>query len=390
MSGCGSCGTDKSIPSGCGNKGNCNTGNCNKLSVFDWLANMSNPANSNEPSVYEIRFKNDRKEFYTAPPTKNYFVGNVVTLECQGGYDIGTVSLSGELAKIQYKKKNKDAKEALAKIKNLANEKEIQLWQDLRLKEQNMMIEARKLARQQKMDMKISDVEFQADGKKAIFYYTSEGRVDFRQLIKNYASYFRLGIEMRQIGFRQEAAKVGGIGSCGRELCCSSWLTDFRTVNTSAAKYQQLSINPQKLAGQCGKLKCCLNYELDSYMDAWKDFPDENTSFQTTEGKAYCVKINLFKEQLWFAEGKNATWHMFYKDEVKKILQLAKEKGKTPSLAELAKNSTAAKSTATNLAEEFNKDIIEENNLDRFNNQNTTKKKKRKPNFSKRNDKGKS
>ncbi len=386
MSGCGSCGTDKSIPNGCGSKGSCNTGSCNKLSVFDWLSNMANPAYSNEPNLYEVRFKNDRKEFYKSISAIHYNMGDIVICECQGGYDVGVVSLTGELVKIQYKKKLKGKKEELLKIKRVANESEIKLWQELREKEQGMIIKARVLSKEQNVAMKVCDVEFQGDGKKAIFYYTSEDRVDFRQLIKSYASTFKLGIEMRQIGSRQEAAKVGGIGSCGRELCCSSWLTDFRAVSTSAAKYQQLSINPQKLAGQCGKLKCCLNYELDSYMDALKNMPDENTSFRTTEGRAFCVKINVFKEQLWFSEAKDPTWHMFSKEEVLSFLAIEKEKGKTLSLKELAKNSKAATSPSSIVAEEYSKDLIEENNLNRFNNQNQNKNKKRFTNFKKKNE----
>jgi cell fate regulator YaaT (PSP1 superfamily) len=389
MSGCGSCGTDKSIPSGCGSKGSCNTGSCNKLTVFDWLSNMRNPIYSNESNFYEVRFKNDRKEFYKTKPNLTFHVGDTVILESKTGYDLGVVSLTGELVKIQYKKKLKDnKKEELPQIIRLANEKEINLWQELRQKEQAMMIQARKISRNYNVEMKISDIEFQGDGSKAIFYYTSESRVDFRQLIKQYATTFRLGIEMKQIGLRQEAAKLGGIGSCGRELCCSSWLTDFRAVNTSAAKYQQLSINPQKLAGQCGKLKCCLNYELDSYMDALKNFPSENTSFQTTEGKAYCVKINLFKEMLWFSEGRDSATYMFHKDEVINFMKMAKENGKTPSLKELSQNSQTQIDLESKLKTiEFKNDLIEENDLNRFGNQ--TASKKRKPKFKRRNERGK-
>ncbi len=364
MGACGNCGTSTSgIPAGCGSKGNCATGGCNKLNTFNWLGNMSNPANYNESNLYEVRFKNDRKEFFHSKSLNKYNVGDVLTVDCSTGFDIGVVSLKGELVKIQFKNKNKGKDlNSVLKIHRLANEKEISNWQKLREREHDIMVGARKLTRELNLDMKISDVEFQGDGSKAVFFYTSDNRVDFRELIKTLAGNFRIGVEMRQIGYRQEAAKVGGIGSCGRELCCSSWLTDFRAVNTNSAKYQQLSINPQKLAGQCGKLKCCLNFELDSYLDALKNFPDENTSFLTELGKAYCVKINIFKGLLWFTSSQDSTWYKFTKEEVFSFIGMEKEKGKTPSLKDLFSVGTSS----TESVEGYNTDIISESNIDRF------------------------
>ena len=261
-------------------------------------------------------------------------MGAVIAVEATSGFDVGVVSLTGELVNIQMKKKSFDLKE-LQKIYRMASQKDIELWQEVRLKENNIKVEARKIAQRLRLDMKISDIEYQGDGTKITFYYIADGRVDFRQLIKEFAQTFRVKIDMKQIGFRQESAKVGGIGSCGRELCCSTWLTDFRSVNTSAARYQQLSINPQKLAGQCGKLKCCLNFELDSYVDALSHFPSSNTSLDTEKGRAYCIKIDVFKGKMWFAyhDSPMAWFDLDIKD-VKDIIAQNKRGEKGPALEE--------------------------------------------------------
>jgi cell fate regulator YaaT (PSP1 superfamily) len=244
------------------------------------------------------------------------------------------VTLTGELVRVQMKRKKIDpSKEEIPKVYRKATQKDIDIWQKCRNREEEIKKRSREIAIILKLQMKISDVEFQGAGSKATFYYTAEDRVDFRQLIKDMAKAFGIRIEMRQIGYRQEAQRLGGIGSCGRELCCSTWLTDFRSVSTSAARYQQLSLNPQKLAGQCGKLKCCLNYELDVYLDALKDFPPQDTKLFTEKGLAFCQKTDIFKELLWFSyKDEPANWHVLSKDQVNEIIEKNKKKEKVPSL----------------------------------------------------------
>ena len=336
---CTSCSTsDGSSPRGCKNNGTCGTDSCNKLTVFDWLSNMS-PANGETPfDCIEVRFKNGRKEFYRNTEKLTLSIGDIVATEASPGHDIGIVTLTGELVKIQMKKKgvNPDSAE-IQKIYRKASQKDIDIWSDSRDKEEPMKVKAREIAIALKLQMKISDIEFQGDGSKAIFYYTAEDRVDFRQLIKEFAQVFKTRIEMKQVGFRQEASRLGGIGSCGRELCCSTWLTDFRSVNTSAARYQQLSLNPQKLAGQCGKLKCCLNYELDTYLDALKGFPDFETKLYTEKGDAICQKQDIFKGLMWFAYTDNfANWHVLKIDQVKEIVEQNKQKIRVSALEDYA------------------------------------------------------
>ncbi|GAB0154968.1 regulatory iron-sulfur-containing complex subunit RicT [Chryseobacterium sp. Alg-005] len=346
-----SCGTKSA--NGCESVNTC--GNSYKLSVFDWLSNINNPV-ENRCDYVEVRFKNDRKSFYKNVNNIPLHIGSVITVESSPGHDVGVVSLTGELVKIQMKKK-KFSEESSLKIYRPANQKDIEVWQEARKKEDNVKIEARKIAHRLGLEMKVTDVEYQGDGSKITFYYTADNRVDFRQLIKDYAAAFRTKIDMKQIGFRQEAAKVGGIGSCGRELCCSTWLTDFRSVNTNVARYQQLSINPQKLAGQCGKLKCCLNYELDSYLDALSDFPSSSTTLETEKGKAFCIKIDVFKKKMWFAYVENSiAWYDFDIDLVKKLISKNKRGEKTLPLEDLKQPETSLHSI----------DLIQENNVDRF------------------------
>ncbi|MCI9844464.1 stage 0 sporulation family protein [Flavobacterium pectinovorum] len=336
---CTSCSTsDGGAPKGCKNNGTCGTDSCNKLTVFDWLSNMSP---SNGEAIFdcvEVRFKNGRKEFFRNSEKLTLSIGDIVATVASPGHDIGIVTLTGELVKIQMKKKgvNPDSNE-VPKIYRKASQKDIDIWSVAREREEPMKVRARELAIQHKLEMKISDIEFQGDGSKATFYYTANDRVDFRMLIKDFAKEFSTRVEMKQVGFRQEAARLGGIGSCGRELCCSTWLTDFRSVNTSAARYQQLSLNPQKLAGQCGKLKCCLNYELDTYMDALKDFPDYDTKLVTEKGDAICQKQDIFKGLMWFAYTNNfANWHVLKIDQVKEIIAENKQKNKVSSLEDFA------------------------------------------------------
>lgn len=357
-----SCGTKSA--NGCSSVDTC--GNSYKLSVFDWLSNINNPSSSN--NLVEVRFKNERKTFYRNDNKLSLHIGSIVTVESNPGHDVGVVSLTGELVKIQMKKKG-ISEEELPKIYRISNPKDVETWQKSQQREELIKKEARQIAKLLGLQMKITDVEFQGDGLKATFFYTAESRVDFRKLIKEYATAFRTKIDMKQIGFRQEAAKIGGIGSCGRELCCSTWLTDFRSVNTNSARYQQLSINPQKLAGQCGKLKCCLNFELDSYLDALSDFPSSSTNLNTEKGKAFCIKIDVFKRKMWFTYAENSvTWYDLEVDQVKKMI--AKNiKGEKCEPLEDAK------------IEVFNPmlsvDLIEENKVDRFEKKKTRNRKKR-------------
>ena len=308
-SGCSSargCGTSAK---GCKSK----TGSCNKLNVFDWLSDIELPHGQKMFDCVEIRFKNSRKEYFRNADELALNVGDVVAVESSPGHDIGTISLTGELVKKQMRKhKIAFDSEEIKKVYRQAKKTDIDKWIDAQALEFDTMHKARTLAIELGLQMKISDVEYQGDKSKAIFYYTAEGRVDFRELIKRMASEFKIRIEMKQIGVRQEASRLGGIGSCGRELCCSTWLTDFRSVSTSAARYQQLSLNPEKLAGQCGKLKCCLNYELDTYVDALKDFPNTNLKLKTKKGNAFYRKMDIFKNLMWYS----------YQDEPLKFIEL--------------------------------------------------------------------
>jgi cell fate regulator YaaT (PSP1 superfamily) len=336
---CNSCSTsDGGAPKGCKNNGTCGTDSCNKLTVFDWLANMSLPSGQEPFDCVEVRFKNGRKEFYRNSEKLTLSIGDIVATEASPGHDIGIVTLTGELVRVQMKKKGVSVTSPeITKIYRKASQKDIDIWSNARDKEEPMKVRARELAISHKLEMKISDIEFQGDGSKATFYYTANDRVDFRLLIKDFAKAFSARIEMKQVGFRQEASRLGGIGSCGRELCCSTWLTDFRSVNTSAARYQQLSLNPQKLAGQCGKLKCCLNYELDTYMDALQNFPSFDTKLVTEKGEAICQKQDIFKGLMWFAYTNNfAQWHVLKIEQVREIIEENKLKNKVSSLEDYA------------------------------------------------------
>ncbi|WP_372918385.1 stage 0 sporulation family protein [Salegentibacter sp.] len=333
---CSSCSTKDGQPKGCKNNGTCGTDSCNKLSVFDWLSNMSLPQGVEAFNFVEVRFKNGRKHFFRNTENLSLSMGDVVATEASPGHDVGMVSLAGELVRVQMKKKKvaPDSEEVL-KIYRKATQKDIDVWEEYREREEAIKKRAREIAIRLKLSMKISDIEFQGDGSKATFYYTADDRVDFRQLIKEFAREFNTRIEMRQIGLRQEAARLGGIGSCGRELCCSTWLTDFRSVSTSAARYQQLSLNPQKLAGQCGKLKCCLNYELDTYLEALKAFPRTDTKLYTKKGTAVCQKIDIFQGFLWYAyEGEWMNWYKITAEQANKIIQSNKNKEDVASLEE--------------------------------------------------------
>ena len=371
---CTSCSTNKT-PGGCKSNGSCGTGGCGKLNVFDWLANMEPPAGVKPFNFVEVRFKNGRKDFYSNETGGELFQGEIVATEASPGHDIGVVSLSGELVRMQMKKKNitPDHPE-IKKIYRKAKQTDIDKWQSAKDLEVPTMYKARTLALKLKLQMKISDVEYQGDKTKAIFYYTADERVDFRELIKIMADEFKVRVEMKQIGARQEASRLGGIGSCGRELCCSTWLTDFRSVATSAARYQQLSLNPLKLAGQCGKLKCCLNYELDSYLDAIKDIPDANTKLETVKGRAFHQKTDIFKRMMWFS----------YFDDPSNFIGLSVERVNEI----IALNKLGEKPEDINVKKEVPKiklpdfeNVVGQDSLTRFDNtKKKKKKKKKKPN----------
>lgn len=373
-----STGATDGTPKGCKNNGTCGTDSCNKLTVFDWLSNMALPGGQESFDGVEIRFKNGRKEFFRNTEKLALSMGDVVATEASPGHDIGIVSLTGELVKIQMKKKGENPNGELAKIYRKATQKDIDIWTQARQKEESIKVKARELAIQLKLEMKISDIEFQGDGSKATFYYTANDRVDFRQLIKDFAREFSIRIEMKQVGFRQEASRLGGIGSCGRELCCSTWLTDFRSVNTSAARYQQLSLNPQKLAGQCGKLKCCLNYELDTYLDALKHIPDMETKLYTEKGDAFCQKIDIFKEIMWFSYANNpAHWHVLPVANVKEIININKKKERVAALEDYIIESIP--DTSKNF-----QNVVGQDSLTRFDQPVKKNKNKKKKNFNKR------
>lgn len=368
---CKSCSTKDGSPKGCKNNGTCGTDSCNKLTVFDWLSNMSVPNGEKPFDFVEVRFKNGRKNYYKNTENLSLSIGDIVATQAQSGHDIGMVTLSGELVRVQMKRKKISQKpEDILKIYRKASQKDIDIWSKARDREEPMKVRARQFAIDLKLQMKISDIEFQGDASKATFYYTAEDRVDFRELIKVFAKEFRTRIEMKQVGFRQEAARLGGIGSCGRELCCSTWLTDFRSVSTSAARYQQLSLNPQKLAGQCGKLKCCLNYELDSYLDALKAFPKTDVKLYTQKGTAVCQKTDIFRGHMWYAyEGEWMNWHKITTEQAREIIELNKKKEKVASLEEYA--SDLIEDTKV----EF-ENVVGQDSLTRFDNPKGNKKRK--------------
>jgi cell fate regulator YaaT (PSP1 superfamily) len=370
---CSNCSSGGGTPRGCKNNGNCSSGGCNKLEVFDWLANVALPSGQTPYDIVEVRFKNSRKSFYRNAKGFSLHVGDVIVVETIPGYDIGVVSVVGELAKIQVKKKAPGFKPMEAKkIVRIATQDDIDKWSKARALEKEVMYKSRTLAVNLNLEMKISDVEYQGDLSKATFYYTAEGRVDFRQLIKDMADQFKIRVEMRQIGSRQEASRLGGIGSCGRELCCSTWLTDFRSVSTSAARYQQLSLNPQKLAGQCGKLKCCLNYELDMYLDEIKSFPKTDTRLKTEKGNAYHIKTDVFKRQMWYAyEGDNSGLVALSPERVREVAKMNADGKKPFELVEF-------KEVVEVKAPDYS-NVVGQDSLNRFEHAFKAKKKKKKP-----------
>jgi len=361
---CNSCSSSiNGIPLGCKSNGACASGSCDKLTVFDWLSNMALPGNQKPFDIVEVRFKNGRKSFYKNGKNLQICIGDVVAVETSPGHDIGVVSLTGELVKVQMRKKKVSAeKEEFQQIYRKASQKDVEIWVTARGKEKEVQKMARLIISRLGLKMKLSDVEFQGDGNKATFYYTAEERVDFRQLIRELAGTFSLRVEMKQVGLRQEASRLGGIGSCGRELCCSTWLTDFRSVSTSAARYQQLSLNPQKLAGQCGKLKCCLNYELDSYLDSLKSFPKTNIWLQTEKGPAIFQKMDIFKGWVWYAYKESPmVWHKLTVEQTNQIIESNKQNTKVQSLEDFSLELELEVAETSNF-----KDVVGQDSLTRF------------------------
>lgn len=330
--GCISCGTpssDGSSVAGCQNNGACSTGGCNKMNVFDWLSNMDMPV-LDKFDIAEVRFKNGRKEFFRNINGIELTTGDPVVVDVPNGHHIGHVSLQGELVRLQMQKKKVKNDDNVRAIYRIATQKDLEKYVELQNKEMPIMYRTREIIRDLHLNMKLTDIEYQADGTKATFFYSADDRVDFRQLIKLLASEFRLRVEMRQISLRQEAGRLGGIGSCGRELCCATWLTDFKSVSTTAARYQNLSLNPSKLSGQCGRLKCCLNYELETYMEALEDIPAVNQPLVTDKGEAYLQKTDIFRKMMWFGYSNEDQWHPVPAARVQHILNM-NSKGLVPA-----------------------------------------------------------
>jgi cell fate regulator YaaT (PSP1 superfamily) len=365
--GCGSCGNNNGSHSpGCGNNGACSTGSCNKLNVYNWLTDMVLPEDYKPFNIVEVRFKGSKKQFYRNTNNLELFTGEKVIVDSDIGYDVGEISLAGELVKLHLKKYGvEEDNSEMRNIRSIATEDQVKKYQDYKDKEQKTLEEARTIALQLRLKMKISDIEFQGDGKKVTFYYTSEGRVDFRELIRRYASSFKSRIQMLQVSYREEASRLGGIGSCGRELCCSTWLTDYKVVSMGAAKTQNLSINMLKLSGQCGRLKCCLNYELETYHEAFNQFPNDKVLLKTESGVASLRKIDILKGTAWYCYEKSFDWIPVDVKRVNEIIALNKE-GKTPiTLSDTALGAEVAFKTL-----EFKDDLLGDTDLTRMDDKN--------------------
>lgn len=366
--GCGTCSSDGSKVSGCNNNGGCATGGCNKMNVFDWLSNMDMPV-IDKFDIVEVRFKGGHKDFFRNTENLDLTTGDAVVVDVPNGHHLGHVSLQGELVRLQMQKKKVKNNEDIKKIYRIAHQKDLEKYEEVKKREMPTLYRARTIIDDLKLDMKLSDVEYQADNSKATFFYSAEDRVDFRELIKLLAGEFRIRVEMRQISLRQEAGRLGGIGSCGRELCCSTWLFDFKSVSTSAARYQNLSLNPSKLSGQCGRLKCCLNYELDTYIEALEDIPKVEKPLVTERGVAKLQKTDIFRKIMWFGYDDENTWFPIDVKRVNEIIKLNKA-GKKPS--SLQEDNVPVKEEVT-----INSDL-ERMDKKYSSNTNTKKKKRRK------------
>ena len=361
----------------CGSGGGCSTckvsekRGCGVSSVFDWLYQIDKPKTQNA-NLVEVQFKRDRKGFYINNKEIELKKGDIIAVEGdKSGHDIGKISMIGELVALQIIRKKRDTnKDPLKKIYRIASENDKKKWRLAIEKEDQILEKAKRIVNNFKLDMKLADVDFQGDNSKATFFYTADKRVDFRGLIREYSSQFKVKVEMRQIGARQEAAKIGALGSCGRELCCSTWMTQFPPVSTSAARYQQLSINPQKISGQCGRLKCCLNFELDGYTEALKEFPRTNIKLKTKKGTAKFIKLDVFKGVMFYLNSDDPSSELLEMDteSVNQIIELNK-KGKTPESFDLFKNEKIS------LEPSF-EDVLGQDNITRFDNNRLKKSKK--------------
>ena len=363
---------------GCGTGGGCSTCKVSEKrgsaasSVFNWLANVEDAKSNSNKNLVEIQFKMNRKEYFENKDNLSISEGDFVAVEGNSGHDIGKITLIGEIVYYQIKRKKINIKtNPLKKIYRLAKDTDLSKYESAIDLEQSTLKKAKEIINNHKLEMKLIDVEFQGDKSKAVFYYTAEKRVDFRELIKEYSKTFGIRVEMKQIGVRQEAAMVGGIGSCGRELCCSTWMVDFPAVSTSSARYQQLSINPQKISGQCGKLKCCLNFELDSYLDNLKYFPKQKQILKTKKGEAKQIKIDVFKKKLQYVYKSNEPG--IFELSLKQVIQIIEhnKKGKTPaSLEEFVVEKEVSKADYNN--------VVGQDNINRFDKNNPNKKQKTK------------
>jgi cell fate regulator YaaT (PSP1 superfamily) len=322
---------------GCGSTGGCSTGGCTKMNSFDWLSNLDQPKDSRF-TVIEIKFKGGRKEYFRNKNSLDLYTGDFVVCEMPTGYHIGSVSLQGELVRIQMAKRGVSLNDDLPIIHRKASEKDLEKHSQAINRDLGTMYRSREICKQLKLNLKLSEVEYQSDNTKATFYYSADDRIDFRELIKLLAGEFKVRVEMRQISLRQEAGRIGGIGSCGRELCCSTWLTDFKSIPTAAARYQNLSLNPIKLSGQCGRLKCCLNYELETYIDAIKDIPAVDRPLQTEKGNATLQKTDIFRRIMWFSYPNETNWYPVQCDKVVEIQKMNTEGKKPVALENLVEN----------------------------------------------------
>jgi len=355
MPGCRTCisnSNDGEVIPGCKNNGGCLTGGCNKMNVFDWLSNMDMPT-ENAFDIIEVRFKGGRKEYFNNLNRYDLITGDPVVVDVPNGHHLGYVSLQGELVRLQMRKKNIKENDDIRGIYRKATQKDLEKYAQVKKRELPTLYRTRDIIQQMNLDMKLSDIEYQADNTKATFFYSADERVDFRELIKVLAGEFKIRVEMRQISLREEAGRLGGIGSCGRELCCSTWLTDFKSVSTTAARYQNLSLNPSKLSGQCGRLKCCLNYELETYLTALKDIPEIRAPLLTEGGEATLQKTDIFRKIMWFSYPKENTWISIDALRVKKIMDMNKRGIKPRSLKEDETDSKNESSQSLNADLEF-------------------------------------
>lgn len=368
MAGCNSCSTTSGT-GGCQNNGTCGTSDCNKMNSFDWLSHMGIPE-VDKFDIVEVKFKGGRKEYYRNIEHLSLTTGDPIVVDVPNGHHIGYVSLQGELVRLQMQKRKIKDNDDILKIYRIANSKDLEKWAEAKNREVPTLYRTKQIIDELGLQMKLSDVEYQADNSKATFYYSADDRVDFRELIKFLAGEFRIRVEMRQISLRQEAGRLGGVGVCGRELCCSTWIHDFKSVSTSAARYQNLSLNPSKLSGQCGRLKCCLNYELDTYLSALKDIPDVEKPLLTESGAAKLQKTDIFRKLMWFSYNNDNNWHSIACERVKEIIELNK-KGEKPF--DLKQN------IAFDGEEDFSKSNRDLELLDKKFSGQVKKKKKRKP-----------